>query len=208
VERVTEDSHDQVPQPPVDGPRLRAARKSRRLRLADVAAKSGLTVSYLSKLERNRTGASIAALLRVCDALDISIGELFGDGIDGEVVRAGEYPSIPFGGFQLHDYLLTPRHERRIQAIYSELGPLGGGGDDLYSLSADAEFVFVIAGQLQVTLADRAFELGAGDAMTLTPSTPHSFANPSSRDETRVLFVLSPALPSGDREHPGDQPYF
>ena len=64
------------------------------------------------------------------------------------------------------EYLLTPSGEKRLQAILSEIEPGGGSGAEAYSLPADVEFVFVLSGQLEVTVAGRQVTLGQGDAFT------------------------------------------
>src|SRR5579859_6926860 len=95
------------------GAQLRAARLASRRSMAEVAQASGLTKGFLSKLERDLTSVSVASLIRLCDALGISVGSLF-QASKGEVVRADERPTINFGGTGIKEYLLTPVHERRV----------------------------------------------------------------------------------------------
>src|SRR2546429_9499427 len=78
------------------GAQLRAARLAARKSMAEVAEQSGLTKGFVSKLERDLANVSVASLIRLCDALDISVGSLF-QASRGEVVRRGEYPPINFG---------------------------------------------------------------------------------------------------------------
>ncbi|MBT5575733.1 MAG: helix-turn-helix transcriptional regulator, partial [Microbacteriaceae bacterium] len=59
------------------GERLRHAREARRLTLEDVAEQASLTKGYISKVERNQATPSVAVLLRVCETLGLSIGDLF-----------------------------------------------------------------------------------------------------------------------------------
>ena len=183
-----------APADPGIGARLKAARQARRLTLTDVAQASGLTKGFLSKLERDQVSASVAALVRVCAALEISPGSLFGPAPTGEVVRAGEYPPIAFGGAGLREYLLSPAGERRLQAILSEISPGGGSGAETYSLPADVEFVLVLEGELEVTTAATTTALRSGDAFTFPPSVEHGFRSLRTDGPTRVLWVFTPAL--------------
>lgn len=180
-------------QGPGIGHRLQAARRARRKTLSEIALASGLTKSFLSKLERDQTNASVASLIRLCDALEISVASLF-EAPTGEVVRADAYPRINFGGENIVEYLLTPRDEQRLQAILSEIEPGGGSGEELYSLPAEIEFVLVLSGQLEVRLQDRRLLLSAGDALTFTARSHHGFRNPATDSSTRVLWVFTPAL--------------
>ncbi len=176
------------------GAKLRAARLASRLSMAEVAARSGLTKGFLSKLERDLTNVSVASLIRLCAALGISVGSLF-QAAKGEVVRRGEYPPINFGGDRVREYLLTPAGEKRVQAILSDIEPGGGSGDEPYALPADVEFVFVLAGRLRIGVAGEYLTLDAGDALTFPSRAEHTFSVPADSEPTRVLWIFSPALP-------------
>ncbi|RBY89217.1 XRE family transcriptional regulator [Blastococcus sp. TBT05-19] len=182
---------------PQIGGRLKAVRQARRLTLTDVADASGLTKGFLSKLERDQTSASVAALVRVCAALGISPASLFEAPSGGEAVRTGSYPPIAFGGRGLAEYLLTPSGERRVQAILSEIAPGGGSGEESYALEAEVEFVFVVEGDLEVTVGGAATVLGTGDAFTFSPGLEHGFRSLRTTGTTRVLWVFAPALAAG-----------
>ena len=174
------------------GARLRAARQAAGLTLAVVAAEAGLTKGFLSRLERDEVSPSVASLVTVCGVLGIGVGQLF-EAPDTSLVRAGEAPPINFGGSGLREYLLTAGSQRQLQVIRSLVEPGGGGGPELYSLACDAEFVYVVSGELRLLLSGDTVDLGAGDAFTMPGSTPHTWLNPSRDTETEVLWVLSPA---------------
>ena len=176
------------------GEQLKAARMARRKTLAEVADAAGLTKGFLSKIERDQASASVASLMRICETLGLSVGELF-NAPAGNVVRRAAYPPINFGGIGMTEYLLTPSRERRLQAILSEIEPGGGSGDEPYSLPADVEFVFVVSGRLAVTLREEEeIVLEAGDTLTFAPHVPHTFRSAHEEASTQVLWVFSPAL--------------
>ncbi len=115
------------------------------------------------------------------------------------MVRAGERPTISFGGTGIKEYLLTPVHERRVQAILSDLEPGGGSGDEPYALPADVELVFILAGRLEITIEGELIILEEGDAFTFTANARHAFRAVGESGPTRVLWVVSPALPDTTR---------
>jgi transcriptional regulator with XRE-family HTH domain len=176
------------------GARLRSARLARRRTVTEVAQASGLTKGFLSRVERDHANPSVASLMRLCHVLGISVASLL-ETHGGELVRSSEYPQINFGGERLSEFLLTPRGERRIQAILSELEPGGGSGSELYVLPAEIEFAFVLAGRLAVRIEDEELLLAAGDALTFSAQSPHAFHNPDPTKHARVLWVFAPALP-------------
>lgn len=186
------------------GQRLRAARRARRLTLEQVADACGLTKGFVSKLERDQSTASVASLLRICDTLGLSIGELFEGIHTPDLLRAADYPVVSFGGERMVEYLLTPSRERRVQVLLSEIQPGGGSGQETYALPSDVEFVLVVSGELEIELDGRTDVLRAGDALTFVPRTPHAFRNIGDAP-ARVLWVLVPALPTGRKTGYGER---
>lgn len=180
------------------GARLREARLARRRTVTEVAAASGLTKGFLSKIERDQANPSVAALLRLCAVLEISPSTLF-EATTGAHVRSGAYPRVNFGGEGLVEYLLTPRTEGRLQALLSEVEPGGGSGSEPYALPAEVEFAFLLEGTLAVLVDGEETLLEAGDALTFSPAAPHAFRNPDAEETARVLWVFAPALPEGSR---------
>jgi quercetin dioxygenase-like cupin family protein len=183
------------------GAQLRAARLAARMSMAEVAEQAGLTKGFVSKLERDLAGVSVASLIRLCDALGISVGSLF-QAPKGEVVRRDARPRINFGGRKMTEFLLTPSGEKRVQTILSDIEPGGGSGKEPYALPAGVEFVFILAGQLHVTVAGEQVTLEEGDALTFTADMDHTFQAPPGGRGARVLWVLSPALPDHGLELP------
>jgi len=174
------------------GGRLRAARQARGLTLEQVAAGAELTKGFLSRLERDEVSPSVASLVAVAGVLGIGMGELF-DPPTTQLVRAGTGPPIAFGGQRVHETLLTPGTQRELQVIHSRLDPGGTGGADLYTLRSTVEFVYVVAGRLDVVLAEETVSLAPGDALTFPGRTPHTWRNGSDEEPAEVLWVLSPA---------------
>ncbi|MGH3423176.1 MAG: helix-turn-helix domain-containing protein [Nocardioidaceae bacterium] len=186
------------------GARLRHARLAQRRTLAEVAGASGLTKGFVSKLENDQANASVASLMRLCETLEVPVGSLF-DPAAGSVVRASDYRSIEFGGERMHEFVLTPRTERRLQALVSEIEPGGGSGADPYTLPTDVEFAFVLDGCLEISLAgptdtrEATVVLGRGDAFTFPAESRHRFRAIADDRPTRVLWVFSPALSTRGR---------
>jgi len=174
------------------GGRLRATRLARGLTLGQVAAAAGLTEGFVSKLERDHVSPSVASLVAVCEALGLRVGELF-EPPTSAIVRAGEGAMINFGGINAREYLLSPGSQTHIEVLHSIVSPQGSGGEELYALDTEIEFLFVLAGQFEVTLGPESHRLGAGDAMTFRGRDPHTWRNPSASEPAEVLWVLSPA---------------
>lgn len=186
-----------LPPTSTDGPshigvRLRAARRAVGMTLTAVAAEAGLTKGFLSRLERDEVSPSVTSLVTLCRVLRIPVGDLF-EPPPTSLVRAAEAPAIEFGGQGVREVLLTPGTQRSLAVIRSVIAPGGGGGDELYALGCDVEFVHVLRGSLRLELDTETVDLAAGDAFTMPGSTPHTWCNPSADDACEVLRVLAPA---------------
>jgi transcriptional regulator with XRE-family HTH domain len=156
-----------------------------------VARATGVTRSFLSLVERDQTAPSVASLIRICDALDISVGSLF-DGPRTALVRADQRPRINFGGSGVVEHLLTPAGSR-LQIIHSAIEPLGGGGDEPYTLAGEAEFVLVLEGRLEIDVGGVRYDLARDDSLSFSPGSPHAWRNPSEDERAVVLWVLTPS---------------
>ena len=66
---------------------IKAARIARDMTLADLAVAVELNKGYLSKVERGLKVPSIAALLKLANALAIPVSQLFGESVDDSVIH-------------------------------------------------------------------------------------------------------------------------
>lgn len=173
------------------GSRLKEVRRRRRETIAVVAERTQLTRGFLSKLENGQTSISVGALLRLCNALEISLPELL-EWPSGRLIRKAQRERLDFGGEGLEEYLLSPADENRLQVHLTQIAPHGTAGDELYQLPVDVEFVFLVSGTLEVTLDKTTYTLHAGDSLTFT-NEQHTFRNPDDAP-AEVLWVLSPGF--------------
>ncbi|MFM5968531.1 MAG: helix-turn-helix domain-containing protein [Micrococcales bacterium] len=170
---------------------LRAARLAKNLTLGQVASAAGLTQGFVSKLERDQVSPSVASLVSVCSALGIRVGDLF-DPPESAIVRAGQGAQINFGGSDAKEFLLSSGNQTNIEVLHSKVAPGGSGGDELYSLNCEVEFVYVLSGTLDVILGPEHHILHTGDAMTFRGRDAHTWRNPTD-EPLELLWVLSPA---------------
>src|SRR2546429_5863072 len=94
---------DAVPDGARIGAQLRAARLAARMSMAEVAEQAGLTKGFVSKLERDLANASVASLIRLCDALGISVGSLL-QAPKAEGARRDARPRTTFAARKMPGY--------------------------------------------------------------------------------------------------------
>jgi quercetin dioxygenase-like cupin family protein/DNA-binding transcriptional regulator YiaG len=173
------------------GAMLREQRRKLNLTLQEVAGRAGITKGFLSEVERDRAAPSVATLLKLRDALSLSVSSLFRSSLP-QVVRRNERQSIPYGGQGIGCSLLSARNAHRLTVVHAEFRPGGRSGSEPHSMDSDEEIIVVLAGTLEITVQDETHTLRAGDSITFDPRTPHIYRNPSSREAARTLCIMAP----------------
>lgn len=181
------------------GERLRELRRQRGMTMAELAAATGLTSGFLSQLERDLTSVSLSSLARICAALDVRFGDVLDVAPTGEVIRREEVPTWTAIGAH-EDRLLSSRDERRFHLMESRVPPGTGAGEALYTLPADVELLYVLAGRLELDVGGRLHRVSAGDTLTYSPRDPHTWRNPSEDEDAVVLWFTVPNPFSPARE--------
>ncbi|HEX3501582.1 MAG TPA: XRE family transcriptional regulator [Stellaceae bacterium] len=192
------------PRPPADeaagapirylGPEIRNLRKARGMTLAAVAAASGLSVGYLSLLERDRATPSINALHAISRALGVTISWFFEAGETPVperdiVVRRARRRRLDFSP-GISDELLSPSLAGTLELLASRFEPGAASGDSPYSHTGEEAGV-VIRGQLELWVDGKTFLLVAGDSFGFPSSLPHRYRNPGS-EEAEVIWAITP----------------
>jgi transcriptional regulator with XRE-family HTH domain len=166
------------------GSRLRQLRRERGVTIPELAEASGLTSGFISQLERDLSSASLSSLARICTALGVRFGDVMDrvPGVGHDVVTVAGQEHL----------LLTPADEHRFHVTESHLAPGASSGDELHTLPADAELVYVVEGRLELRVRQRAELLGAGESFAYSPRQPHGWRNPSDSEEAIVLCLAVP----------------
>jgi transcriptional regulator with XRE-family HTH domain len=182
------------------GARLRHAREASRLSLGELAARSGVTKSFLSRVERDETSPSVASLVGICDALGLSMADLF-QTPQTTLIRRADRPTLEDlpKAADVVDTLITPAGERHVTVLESTVAPGGSGGDVLYTLPSECEVCFVLDGRIEIQVEDQTFLLNEGDALTFGAAVPHSWRAADPGAGARILWILAPALPDPQR---------
>ncbi len=173
------------------GSQLRDLRRVRGYTLREAAARSGLSSSFISSLERGVTGASLAALRRLVEAYGRTVGELLAADAptSGRLVHPPERRVLDAGnGIRIEDLFAVPT------ALESQLFVLApGASSDGYYRHVGEEFMYILAGSLGVWLDDphEFYRLEPGDALTFPSTVDHRIAALGAV-ETRVLWINTP----------------
>ena len=148
------------------GPRLKARRKELKMSLRDLAAKTGLSATFLSTLERGIGNPTLESLRKVSNALGIPLLYLSGNSTEKNlIVRHDQRRRLVFPPRRLEYEILTPSLTRKMVVIQiratAEDGNLVSG-----PLSHPTEeCIVVLSGRIGLWIAGGAYELEAGDSI-------------------------------------------
>lgn len=172
---------------------LRRLRTERGLSLRQASERTGISVSFLSALERGVTGASVATLQRLTAAYGTTVLELLGSPAEsggGRLVRAHERRVLRLGSDDVRIEQLA-RDAQQLEPQLFVLAP-GATSDGAYAHEGE-EFIYLLSGAVTVWVGDDemyALE-GAGDALSFPSTLPHRWRN-DARGETRLLWINTP----------------
>ena len=180
------------PDPKVDqaadlGSMLRHRRKELGLTLEAVAKQAGVTIGFISQVERNITSPSLASLTALTDALDAHISDFFSPPPKPGETSRGDMRKIyasPGGGFDF-ERLSTSFAGSTLNALLVHHPP---GFIIEEMLHAGEELYFVMKGTLTLVVDGVRTELGVGDSIHFDSKRPHSVRNETSNTVT-VLIV-------------------
>ena len=175
------------------GQKIRALRVERGMTLDDVVSKTGLTRSWLSKVENFRVTPSLPALGEIAKALGVRVASLLED-LDKRpefiLVRAGDGLRISRDSESSNIAYESLAHERPDRAMdpFVLTVPAGGGREKNMAHEGE-EFLRVLSGKVLFHYGEGVHELNAGDSLYFDASTPHRLVNPGTKD-VQVLCVF------------------
>jgi DNA-binding transcriptional MerR regulator/quercetin dioxygenase-like cupin family protein len=170
------------------GARLRRLRTQRGLGLAEVAAAAGISVGFLSALERSLMTAAVGTLRRLARYYRTNILDFF-DVADSNtrLVRPANRKVLQAGpGVRME---LLAWGNKVLEPHLFRVAPQAGSGES-YAHEGE-EFLFVLRGELKISLAGEEYHLKRGDSFCFESTTPHHWKNPG-RSETWLLWVNTP----------------
>lgn len=170
------------------GVRLRQLRTKRGVSLAHVASVAGISVGFLSAIERSQMSASVGTLRRLARYYRTNILDFFDPTeSNGPLVRPTRRKILEAGpGVRME---LLAAGNTVMEPHLFRIKPRAGSGES-YAHEGE-EFLFVLRGELNISLADEEYHLKRGDSFYFESATPHHWRNPG-RSETWLLWVNTP----------------
>jgi quercetin dioxygenase-like cupin family protein/DNA-binding Xre family transcriptional regulator len=174
------------------GGALRSLRRERRLSLQEVSAATGISASFLSLVENDKSDITLGRLITLSQFYDVHISDLIPHtSRDPVVIRANEQQHLASRSEGIDIYLLGPDGlPRRMLPLIAVFAP--GGQLAEWSEHEGEEYIYVLEGCIRLELeGHEPVVLEAGDGAYYRADRPHSFATVGD-EPARVFGVVSP----------------
>ncbi|MFN3792036.1 helix-turn-helix domain-containing protein [Massilia sp.] len=177
--------------------RVRSLREKRGLSLATLAELSGVGRSTISLIERGESSATATVLDKLAGALGVPLAALFEQGGDADaepspLARAADQPvwTDPVSGYLRRH--LSPAAPSPIQLVEVVFPPGQRVAFDTSPRDADIrQQVWMIEGEMEISLGDARWRLAAGDCLAMRVDRPTSFHNPGTKAARYLVALVS-----------------
>jgi transcriptional regulator with XRE-family HTH domain len=164
--------------------------------LEQLAAGSGLTRSYLSKIERGLANPSIASALTIAGALGVTVERLFGENPRHEavdIVRAAQGTAGDPASYLSLVAGLNPGRGMRAFVVRPVLK--NSGRNAVMSHHEGEEILYVLSGEIELKIGKRLEVLRKGDCIHFDSTIPHKLTAMTS-ERTEALVIIAAMNPS------------
>ena len=176
---------------PVVGTNLRRLRGQRGLSLERLSQLSGVSRAMLGQVELGQSAPTINVLWKISSALGVPFSALItARGAPGpHVLRAEQAKHLTSHDGAFSSRALFPFDEpRRVEFYELRLAPGGVERADAHN-PGTTENLVVAAGAVEIEVAGKKEQLGAGDAIVFEADVPHVYRNRSERESVMYLVM-------------------
>lgn len=169
------------------GALIRKRRKQLGLTLQALCDDAGLSVGYLSQVERGQATPSLGTLAQIAQGLDVGLETFIATPRPADsLTRAGARPQFFIDGSSMtYEAISTDLPGAELSSFLLHVPP--GFVSEVVSHEGE-EVIFLLDGTITQTLGGQTFILQQGDSLHYVGSTPHSWSNET--DEiTRILWT-------------------
>jgi transcriptional regulator with XRE-family HTH domain len=174
------------------GHAVKRQREAAGLSLRLLAARSGISASMISDIERGTKSPTVGTVVRLAQALGVSTASLI-DGDAGPAPRirilrhgegaGGEHPAR-------WNNLGPATPGSRIDFVRFQIPPATALAPAAAHAPGTVEHMHVAAGTVRVTVGDETAELMAGDSCSCRTDVPHAVENPDPIAEALIYLIV------------------
>jgi transcriptional regulator with XRE-family HTH domain len=173
--------------------KIKDLRTSKNLTLKDLSEKTGLSISFLSQVERGSSSLAITSLKKIADAFEVPMNYFFESYENFSfLVRKEEQQPYHVESSKIEYINLSGKFSGRAlepMIVTYQKGYMKG---EEFSHPGE-EFFYVMQGSGVFTIGDLKLEVKVGDSIHFPSSIRHKVYNPN-EEELKMLCVVIPAI--------------
>ena len=173
--------------------RIRSLRVNMNMTLKELSEKSGLSISFLSQVERGNSSLAITSLQKIADVFNVSMSSFF----ENTVSNSFFTPVEGRKAFQIE----------RSNAVFARLGGDFSGKvlepihiilaprqeQDVVFNHPGEEFYYILKGKVLMMIGDKEYEMNEGDTIHFPSMLDHTWRNPT-EESVHMIAVLTPII--------------
>jgi len=183
------------------GEKIKRLREDRAMSLEEMSKKTGLSSSVLSQLENHLISPPLGTLIKIACAFEVPVGYFFRDQPEQDpfclvreherqkVSRFASKDGVNYG--YSYEALGYGKKDRHMEPFVVTLTPATLGPADLSS-HAGEEFIYVLEGEVEVTLGDHTDRLRPHDSIYYDATLPHRVSCAQGRPAKIVAVIWAP----------------
>ena len=178
------------------GHRIKSLRQEKGLTLAKISERCGVAEATLSRIENGRMTGKIDSHRKICDALGISLADLYQD-FASKAQKMGVESETEKKDVFVHDektssvILTSQALSKKMMPLLIRLSPQGKTAKEEASDYTE-KFLYCLEGNVRVTVGGKSYPLNPGDRLYFDATNSHFIEN-IGKGEARCLSVSSPA---------------
>jgi len=181
-----------VSKPPEIGKVVKAYRINKKISLAELSDRSGVSKGMLSQVENGTVNPTIATAWKIANALGFTLHELFGEEKktkEFDIIRREEAYMFEEESGQCKIYVLSPPQMAEVLELYWIELKKDASLDSDPHISGTFEFATVIKGSVEITSGSTTKKAGQGDTARYRADIDHCIKNTAEGNTDLYLVV-------------------
>jgi transcriptional regulator with XRE-family HTH domain len=180
------------------GEKIKQIREMKKVSVEELAARSGMEIAMIQKIEQEKNVPSLAPLIKIARALGVRLGTFLddSDNYGPVVVRSGEYHKGARFTSQASEArehlnffsLAFDKAGRNMEPFIVDIES-GLQSDYMLSSHEGEEFIYVLDGEVEINYGKETYTLAKGDSIYLDSIVLHN-VHAANQNPARILAVV------------------
>lgn len=173
---------------------VRVLRQQQQLSLSTLAERAEVSRSMVIQIEQGRTNPSLGVLVRLANALGVSLPELvaFEQPVPVRILAPGSGAVMWTGENGGQGRMLAGSHGPIQLQVWDWRMKSGERFTARPQPTGTVEIVHVLSGRLELRVGDERYDVPAGSTAMFLPDRTHGYANPSSKPLRMIISNSEP----------------